>query len=363
MARAEAPDPLGLTRRAVAVVYGLWLAAMAVSYGAEAVARLVSDTPMPSIGPEFLWVPPLDAVLWTLVTPAGVALTRRFPLDRGRWLWHGLVLGAAGVVVIPARSLALAAIASAGDALRSDVDFGYLFVSSVRDDLYIWGLIVFAVQAVRHARRLREREVAQAHVEAELAEAQLQTLKGQLQPHFLFNTLHAIATLVHDDPPRAGRMVEDLSELLRSSLAHREAQEVPLREEIATLRPYLAIEQTRLGDRLAVAVDVAPEAERALVPHLLLQPLVENAVRHGIAPRRGPGRIDVTAAATDGQVRIMVADDGLGMEGPIRPGAIGLANTRARLQHLYGDAHRFAIDSAPGEGTRVEITLPLRGAA
>ena len=359
---AEPSDSLRLTRRAVAVVYGLWLAALAVSYGAEALARLISARPMPSIGPEFLWVPPIDAVLWTLVTVAGVALTRRFPLDRGRWLRHGLVLLGAGLVVIPARNVALATIASAGDALRSDVDFGYLFVSSVRDDLYIWGLIVFAVQAVRHARRLREREVAQAHVEAQLAEAQLRTLKGQLQPHFLFNTLHAIAALVHDDPPRAGAMVEDLSELLRSTLAHREAQEVPLRDEVATLRPYLAIEQARFGDRLAVAVDVAPEAEDALVPHLLLQPLVENAVRHGIAPRRGPGRVGVTARVEAGEVRLSVADDGVGMERPARPGAIGLANTRARLSHLYGDAHRFAIDSAPGEGTRVEIALPFRAA-
>jgi signal transduction histidine kinase len=357
---AEAPDSLRLTRRAVGLVYGLWLAALVVSYGAEALARTISETAQVGVGPEFLWVPPLDAVLWTLVTLAGIALTRRFPLDRGRWLRHGLVLLAAGLAVIPARNVALVALVSAGDALRSDVDFGYLFVSSVRDDLFVWGLVVFAVQAVRHAQRLREREVAQAHVEAELAEAQLQTLKGQLQPHFLFNTLHAIATLVHDDPPRAGAMVEDLSELLRSSLAHHEAQEVPLKDEVGTLRPYLAIEQTRLGDRLGVAVDVAPEAEGALVPHLLLQPLVENAVRHGIAPRRGPGTIRVEAHVEGGEVRLVVEDDGLGMNGPIRPGAIGLANTRARLAHLYGDAHRFAIDSAPGEGTRVEIALPLR---
>ncbi len=360
MARSEpSDDVLALAPRSVGVAFGLWLGAMAVTYGAEVLARTLSETTVLGVGPEFLWAPFVDAALWTAVTVAAVGLVRRFPLGAGRWLRHGAVLVAVGFVLVPLRNVALAVPGFVFGGLRTDFDFVYLFISTTRDDLYVYGLMVLALHAVRHTQALRQREVAQARVETELAEVQLQTLKGHLQPHFLFNTLHAISTLVHDDPARAGTMIEQLSEMLRTTLAYREAQEVPLKDEVATLRPYLAIEQTRLGDRLRAEVEVAPEAERALVPHLLLQPLVENAVRHGIAPRRGPGRIRVTARLDGDDVLLRVEDDGLGMRGPVRPGSIGLATTRDRLGHLYGDAHRFAIDSAPDEGTRIEIRVPF----
>jgi signal transduction histidine kinase len=360
-----APEPpLGLgdrpTPRVAATIFGAWLAVLVVSYAAEAVARLAAAVPPTDIGVEFLWAPPLDAALWTLVTLAVLRLTRVFPLTRGALLRHGAVLMLAALVLIPLRNLAMAFGASLLGGLRSDVDFTYLLVTAIRQDLFVYWLTVLAIHAVRHSRAVQEREVARAQLEAQLAQAQLQALKVQIQPHFLFNTLHAIASLVREDPPRAERTVEQLSEMLRTTLTHHQTQEVTVREELETLRPYLEIEKLRLGERLSVELDVDAATHGALVPHLLLQPLVENAIRHGISPRRRPGWVKIeVGSGAGGTLRLAVEDNGRGMSGPVRPGAIGLANTRARLGQLYGAHHRFTIRSEPEIGTRIDIEIPL----
>ncbi|HEU4640978.1 MAG TPA: histidine kinase [Gemmatimonadaceae bacterium] len=205
----------------------------------------------------------------------------------------------------------------------------------------------------------------QEELATRLAEAQLQSLKLQLHPHFLFNTLNTITALIDTDPQGAERMVSGLSELLRLSLRTAGEQEVPLARELEILEHYVEIQQIRFADRLEVSVCVAPEARHALVPNLILQPLVENAIRHGIAPRAAPGHIEVRAGRRDGMLTLSVADDGVGLraEADIERGeGIGLANTGARLQQLYGEHHRFELGAGRSGGFTVLIEIPFRPA-
>lgn len=197
----------------------------------------------------------------------------------------------------------------------------------------------------------------------QLAEAQLHSLRLQLQPHFLFNTLNTITALIGAEPRAAERMVAGLSELLRASLRLADEQEVPLARELAHLRLYVDIQQTRFGDRLDVAMDVDPAVRSALVPSLLLQPLVENAIRHGIAPRASGGRISVRASRDADDLRLEVRDDGVGavtLDGVLAREGVGLTNTRERLRRLHGARHRFAYESRVGSGFAVRITVPYR---
>jgi len=197
----------------------------------------------------------------------------------------------------------------------------------------------------------------------QLAEAQLHSLRLQLQPHFLFNTLNTITALIATEPRAAERMVAGLSELLRASLRLADEQEVPLARELDHLRLYVDIQQTRFGDRLAVAMDVDPAVRGALVPSLLLQPLVENAIRHGITPRAAGGRISVRATRDADELRLEVRDDGVGAathDGVLAREGVGLTNTRERLRRLHGARHRFAYESRVGSGFSVRIAVPFR---
>jgi sensor histidine kinase YesM len=213
--------------------------------------------------------------------------------------------------------------------------------------------------AISYFRQARDRE----HLEARLARAQLQTLKLQLQPHFLFNTLNTITALIGVDPRVAERMVSGLSELLRLSLRNAGEQEVPLSRELELLEHYVEIQQIRFRDRLTVTVDVAPETMRALVPNFILQPLVENAIRHGIGPRAAPGHVDVRAYRENGALHLRVADNGVGARARRSESAgegIGLGNTKARLEHLYGAEHAFTAQGGRDGGFVVDIVIPFR---
>ena len=201
-----------------------------------------------------------------------------------------------------------------------------------------------------------------ARLETRLARAQLQSLKLQMHPHFLFNTLNSITTLITEDPLAAERMVTGLSELLRISLRTASEQEVPLERELEVLRHYLTIQEIRFQDRLSVALDIDPDTLPAMVPNLILQPLVENAIRHGIGPRATGGSIEVRATHVGEMLRLRVHDDGVGTPSeamPVREGT-GIGNTRARLGHLYGRHHRFEIGGAPGAGFTVVAEIPFR---
>ncbi len=209
--------------------------------------------------------------------------------------------------------------------------------------------------ATSYYREARERE----QMEVRLAATQLENLKMQLHPHFLFNTLNTILALISSQPRTAERMVSGLSELLRVSLHGAANQLVSLERELDLLRPYLDIQQVRFQDRLRISLVIAPDTRRALVPSLLLQPLVENAIRHGIAPRACAGHVEVRAERTNGVLHLRVADDGVGL-GASRAAreGVGLGNTRARLMHLYGPNHRLDVRGGEAGGCTVEIELP-----
>jgi LytS/YehU family sensor histidine kinase len=207
-------------------------------------------------------------------------------------------------------------------------------------------------------RQSRERARQAEGLARRLAEARLQALRMQLQPHFLFNTLNAIASHLREQPDIAEDMIGHLGDFLRRTLDGSLEAKTTLRRELTLLDDYLAIEQVRFGKRLVVRREIAPQTLNCLVPVLLLQPLVENAVRHGIAPRRGSGHIRVTAQSLEGRLRLEVSDDGRGLpDQPLREG-VGLTNTRARLQELYGRAAELKVRPANGGGVIATIELP-----
>lgn len=217
---------------------------------------------------------------------------------------------------------------------------------------------------IQYIRMHQERERRAARLRSELAAAQLQMLKVQLHPHFLFNTLNTISSLMYVDVPAADRMLVRLSELLRRTLQTIDAQRVSLAEELSFLEPYLEIEQTRLAHRLKVVMSLEPGTLAATVPHLILQPIVENAIRHGISLKVEGGTLTIESSVRDGRLRLMVTDDGVGIgvgSGETGRG-IGLANSRARLSHLYGENASFDLRTAPGGGVRVTIELPYEPA-
>ena len=215
-------------------------------------------------------------------------------------------------------------------------------------------------QAYAGAARHREEEIRADRLDADLARAQLDALAVQLRPHFLFNTLQSVATLMHRDAAAAQAMLGRLGLLLEASTRAAEASELPLDEELELLGLYTSIEAVRFGERLRVEVAVGPGAGRALVPHLLLQPLVENAVRYAVA-RRGEGRIEVRAEVRgEAALALEVRDNGAGLPSGCAAEGVGLANTRERLRTLYGAEHEMELESRPGEGLTVRIRIPLR---
>lgn len=248
---------------------------------------------------------------------------------------------------------------------QSGADFSEAFkpllVKAWHFNLLVYWVIVAVSQAFDYYRRYRERELRAAELEKGLAQAKLQALQMQLNPHFLFNTLHSISSLMHKDVEAADRMIARLSDLLRAALEGAGTQEVALQQELDLLQLYLGIEQIRFGNRLTVKMNIAPDTLKARVPNLILQPLVENAIRHGIEPRARPGCIEVQAHCQNGNLALAVSDNGagLGQNGAIKEG-VGLSNTRARLRELYGDAHRFELLRGAEGGVRIELSIPLR---
>lgn len=213
---------------------------------------------------------------------------------------------------------------------------------------------------IDYYQRLRQRELLAARLESQLHQARLQALRSQLRPHFLFNTLNAISTLIHEDPRAADRMVTMLADLLRQGLADSTKQLVPLGEELELVDTYLAIEKVRFGPRLQVSREVDPGTLELPVPHFLLQPLVENALRHGLAPRATPGTVWIGARVDDGRLVLTVADDGVGAPSAasLREG-VGLGATRARLEQLYGGSFALFHGPRPGGGFEVVLRLPV----
>jgi sensor histidine kinase YesM len=250
------------------------------------------------------------------------------------------------------------------------VGFFHLVLSELHLDIAVYWIIVGIVHWTDSRRRLREHErestrlaLQAAQLETRLARAQLDSLKMQLQPHFLFNTLHSVSALIHQDDEAADLMIARLSDFLRLVIEHAGAQEVVLVEELEFLRRYLEIQQVRFQERMRVSVDAAPDTLDAMVPNLVLQPLVENAIRHAVESRAAGGRVQVVARREGGVLRLTVRDDGPGLgAGPIGAG-LGIPNTQARLEHLYGGGQSLEIENHPEGGVVVTVTLPFRTGA
>jgi sensor histidine kinase YesM len=292
-------------------------------------------------------------------------LARRFPPERGsRWVTAGIHVGAAlvfSLIYVVLRALVGEVNSSlVGESASFGEIFRPLFVHTFPFNLLIYGIIVSASHALDYYRKYHERTIQALELEKHLTEARLQALLHQLKPHFLFNTLNGIASLMHTDVEAADRMLVRLSELLRLTMSHTGAPRTALRDEISFVERYLDIEMIRFRDRLTVAIAIDDDALDAQVPSLILQPIVENAIRHGIEPHARPGRIELRGAREGGFLVLTVSDNGKGVPpgGPSREG-IGLANTRARLAELYGERHGFELINRTEGGLCVRLAIPL----
>jgi len=307
-----------------------------------------------------------DWYVWAVVSLPIVQLARRFRFDDTNWGRNVAVHLAASAFFSLVYTLLRAGVGQlqsqlAGQPVSFAETFNPLLVKTFHLNLLIYWVIVSVNHAFGYYRQVQDRELRAAELEKRLVQAKLQALQMQLNPHFLFNTLHAISSLMHKDVEVADRMITRLSDLLRYALENTDAQEVPLRQELDFLRRYLEIEQTRFGDRLQVRMDIAPDTLDARVPNLVLQPLVENAIRHGIEPRARPGLIELRARRESGRLKLEVRDNGAGLPSDRKPEeGVGLSNTRDRLRELYGDRHRFELGNAEGGGLAVCLELPLR---
>jgi sensor histidine kinase YesM len=304
---------------------------------------------------------------WAALTPAILCITRRFPFDRA---WKmAIPIHIVGVVVVTSLhvvltvALRMATYWFIGESLDTWLHEAQemLFLNFDWEMMTYW-TIVGVGTALKYLHEARARELSAVQLETRLVEARLHTLQRQMQPHFLFNTLNTISALMHRDVDAADEMIARLSDLLRMSLQRTGIQLVPLKEELDFLSKYLEIEQTRFRDRLTVIFDVQAETLDALVPNLLLQPLVENAIKHGIGPRPTPGQIAVRARVNGALLELDVQDNGVGLSAARLTDfnrGVGLSNTRSRLDHLYGSLHRFEFRQPAEGGLLVCIAIPM----
>lgn len=291
--------------------------------------------------------------LWAAFTPLVVYLARRYPLDRP-WPWRRVAIHiVVGTLIAFAKTTAERAVFAWLTGFWT-----YWLISTLALQFFVYSAIVAAAHGLEYYRRSRERE----QLETRLAETRLQLLNVQLQPHFLFNTLNTIAEMVHEDADKADSMITSLSDLLRRALELGTTQEISLDRELDLLSRYLSIQKTRFGERLQVTSRVTDEAREASVPVLLLQPLVENAIQHGLAARADAGRIEIEARRDGGRLAISVTDDGAGVKDEPVAGRqrLGLANTRERLHALYGEHQRLDLINAPDGGAKISVELPWR---
>jgi sensor histidine kinase YesM len=350
-----------------------WVRVWAIGFVLWTVLALLSATGahvyMASVGSPESWSQLLVwsisvSFIWSLLTPVVYELARRFTFDRNRWTRALLVHLAACVGLT---FLAAVVIVALDPILtwtpEKRVPFLAHTLSRAFMDFQRYWYIVLITQAIAYYSKYRERELRSSQLEAQLAMAQLEVLKIQLEPHFLFNTLNSIAALARNDGLAAENMTLQLADLLRFSLDGVGVHEVPLSRELTFLQKYIDIQQTRFQDRLQVEMDIQPHTLSALVPNLLLQPLVENAIRHGIGPRRDPGFIRISTRQVFDELWMEISDNGLGLNcygGVVPPEGVGLQNTRARLLQLYNHDHKMTLEDAPGGGCIVKIHIPFR---
>ena len=306
------------------------------------------------------------AMMWALMAPLILLLRTRVPLGAGRWV--------GGVGFHFAMSFVVMATYYLGRMLAYGLFYGEPFKEfwpaalnsfygrNIIDMAYYWAVLAFGY-SLEIYHRYKNEELRSAQLEARLIETELKALREQLRPHFLFNTMNTIAVLVREGKNDAAvTLIARLSSLLRMSLDNTRVHEVTLRQEMDFLELYIDIQRVRFSDRLQVEIAIEPAAMEARIPNLILQPLVENAILHGIAPKSGPGRVTVSGRVADGQLHLEVSDDGpgLGDSSTRAKEGIGLSNTRERLAKIYGAHGHLSLRSETGRGVTVQIILPCR---
>lgn len=301
----------------------------------------------------------------TVLIPAIVWASRRFRFGEHPW-WRLAPIHLGFAIMLSIAHTTLMAVSRAivfplvG---MGSYDYGAMrwrYPMEFSNFVVIYAIFVGALNLFDYYRELRNRQIVAAELEARLAQTQLQNLQLQLQPHFLFNTLNTISSVMYEDIARADAMLAQLSDLLRRTLRRPDAQQVPLEEEIETVRMYLRIMQERFGEDLRVEVAMDPDVAQMLVPQLLLQPLVENSIRH--AAGKTPLEVTVRAARSQGELLLRVSDNGPGLQGAIIEKGIGLTNTAERLAALYGERHQLSFDNGPDGGLTVSVRIPLQAA-
>ena len=321
------------------------------------------------LGRSITWVEAItyslgDWYVWALLSLPIARFARRFPPEEGP-AWRTAAIHLAAALGFSLAYVVLRALVGQAHSWLLDEPvtfpevFRPLWVRTFPFNLLIYGVIIAVSHSIDYYRKYHERTVHALELEKHLAEARLQALLRQLKPHFLFNTLNGIASLMHSDVHAADRMLVRLAELLRLTMSHPGQPLTRLQDEITFIEKYLEIERIRFRDRLSVTIDVDPAALEAQVPSLILQPLVENAIRHGVEPYARPGRIELVVRCEPGTVVLTVRDNGAGEPaGGFSREGIGLGNTRARLRELYGEQHRFELANHPDGGLIVRVTLP-----
>ena len=299
--------------------------------------------------------------VWALVTPIVLWLGYLFPITR-KHLWRNLFLHlifsiVAGIVQHFGYNSGvwIFGLSTSGNVQANFFNFA-IMLNFISSSMVRYATIIAIQEAFFYFQESQKRAFR-------LQQAELEVLKMQLHPHFFFNTLNAISALIYRSPKEADRTITQLSDLFRISLKKDKAQEVSLKEEMEFLQAYLQIHQTLMGKRLEVVWKIEPETLDALLPNLILQPLVENAIQHGIAPLEEGGQIEISSRRAGNQMLLQVRDNGRGLlTNEIKTGnGVGLSNTRARLKNLYGDAHQFGISALPdGGGTSINLEIPFR---
>ncbi|MGH8372321.1 MAG: sensor histidine kinase [Gammaproteobacteria bacterium] len=348
-----------------ALAFGFWTL-LALSYALSAGLSQISEGNPPTWARMVIWNLS-NFWLWMLLVPL-IAWLGRFTASRGWWRFC-LVHVPASLMIAFVQVVARISIFwvlcgprqptvhTLGQYMQGE--FVYNFHLAV---LTYWVILV-VLRGVESTRRLRDERLRNAQLETQLAQSQLQALRMQLQPHFLFNTLNAISALALAEPGRARRMIVRLSNLLRLTLEQRHTQFLPLARELEFVRSYLEIQRERFRDKLEIHFDVTDDVSQTEVPSMILQPLVENALRHGLLAKTTLGSLRIVAHREDGHLCLIVEDDGAGLPpGGVTEG-VGLSNTRARLEMLFGVAASLQMLTRIGGGTRVELRLPFRTVA
>lgn len=322
----------------------------------------------PTLMQMFVWEIPYW-ILWAALAPVIFQLTRRFPLERTTWRRNALIHVCAGFALAIGHRILYLPICWMlyVDAYRSKPTLMDLYAAdlffNLPTGLMSYGTILLVSNVIDYYERYQAGELRTSQLETQLAQAQLQALRMQLQPHFLFNTLNSISALQMTDVEAANKMTARLGDFLRLTLDNAGTQEVTLRQEMEFLRGYLEIERIRFQDRMQVTMEIDSESLDVRVPNLILQPIIENAIKFAVMLRTARGHIQISARRINGFLRVQVQDDGPGLHLPRNSnkatrGGIGLTNTQARLQQLYGSRHRFELQDAPGGGLLVTLEIP-----